>query len=573
MRLRDCHLELGLAAGILLFNLLFLGHFGLTDVDEAIFAEATREMIVTGDYITPRYNGGLRWDKPPLTYWLMSVPMRLVGPTPVGARAWSAAAGALCALMLMLYGRLMWSRPVGVCSALALTGCLHGFALAHMSITDMTLAWLMTAGWLALGLGGETGRAGWFAAAGVALGLATLTKGPVAIILPGGSWLVWLALCGRLRVLATPAFWLGPLICVAVVAPWCIAIYALHGSAFFESFLGYHNLNRLTTTQSGHGGPWFTYLVLVAGGLLPWMGFAAAGLVDAWRQRRDGAAGRAALLLLCGAGCTVLLFTASRTKLPNYIAPAYPLLALLAGRLAAEAAGHTRSERPWALLWFLNLGGYAALAAALATIPLWLNSLPGIREMTLRELELERIDVGTGPVLAGLLMLVMAAVPALLWRLRRHRDAVAALTAAGLAGGLALWLGVGPVVYRYQQGTPRLMGHLAAAMTNGPDELATLNVHLPSLPFTTRRLFTRHTIDQSDAAGARQLAERFAAPRPLFLLTRVRRAGNLLPQQFRYDWGRRDGWLLVSNRPPPEDWSLPPSPWREAEAAALEDGS
>lgn len=572
MRLRDARLELGLAAAIFAFNLLFLGHFGLLDVDEAIFAECTREMIVSGDFVTPRYNGDLRWDKPPLTYWLMSVPMRLAGPTAFGARAWSAAAGALCALLLMLYGRLLWDRASGLAAGVVMASCLHGFALAHLSITDMTLAWLMAGGWLALGLGAETGRARWFALAGVALGLATLTKGPVAIVLPGGSWLVWLVFCRRLGVLARPAFWLGPALCGLLVAPWCVAIYQLHGPAFFETFLGYHNVNRLTTTQSGHGGPWFTYLLLLAAGLLPWTGFAVAGLADAWRGRSDGAGGRAAWLALCGAGCTVLLFSASRTKLPNYIAPAYPLLALLAGRVAAEAACRPRAERRWRLLWFLNLGGYVGLGAALASLPLWADRAAPLRRLAEGELGLERLDTGLGSPLAGLLMLTLAAPPVILWARRRFRAATLALAGAGLAGGLALWLGVGPVIYHYQQGTPRIMGQVASALAANREQLATLNVHLPSLAFNTRRLFTRITLDRQDPRSPGELAARFAAAEPLYLLTRDQRAGNLLPRRFCYDWGRRHGWRLVSNRPPPADWSLPPSPWREAQAAALENG-
>src|SRR5690606_33721495 len=122
----------------------------LFDVDEAIFAEATREMVVTGDYVTPRYNGGVRWDKPPLIYWVMSVPHRVFGSTPFAARFTSAASTAALALLLMVFGGVMWGRAAGRWAGVVLTTCLYGFALAHWGATDMHLALWMGVGWMAL---------------------------------------------------------------------------------------------------------------------------------------------------------------------------------------------------------------------------------------------------------------------------------------------------------------------------------------------------------------------------------------------------------------------------------------
>lgn len=567
MRWRDWRLELLLCAGILAFNLTRLGYFGLTDVDEAIFAECTREMLVSGDYVTPRYNTDFRWDKPPLTYWGMSLTMRLFGTTPFGARAWSAAVGAAACLMLMVFGRLLFDRRSGLCAGALLAFCLHGFALSHFCIADMTLTALMAAGWLCLLVATETRRAGWFVAAGFALGLATLTKGPVAVVLPGFSWLVWLLWQRRGRLLAAPEFWLGPLACLLVIAPWCLAIYLRHGDAFFAEFIGKHNVARLKAPNSGHSGPIWTYLVIVAGGLLPWTGFVAAGLVDAWRRRADGAAGRAAMLLLLGAATVIGLFSFSGTKLPNYIAPAYPLLALLGGRVAAEASA-TPGRRPWGLLWFLNLGGLVLLGCGLLAAG-WIIALPAVAGVIQRQVGAS-LELGGGPALAGAVILLGVVVPPLLWRRGRPTEAVIATAGLGAVAPLLVWLTAGPLLYRYQQGTVRVMGLIAARQTDSLDEFATLNVHLPSVPWTTHRFITRATADPADAGAAWYWRRRFESSRPLFLITRPSRIGDLLAFESCYDWGAREGWALFSNRPPPAGWRLPPSPRTEAEARALE---
>ncbi|NUQ00939.1 MAG: glycosyltransferase family 39 protein, partial [Armatimonadetes bacterium] len=393
MKLPDWRGDLLLAGAILVFNLLFLGHTGLYDVDEAIFGEATREMVETGDFITPTYNYDVRWDKPPLIYWVMAGPLALFGPTSFGARFASACNGALLGLLLMAFGRAYLSPAAGRWAAVVLATCLHGFMLGHMSLTDMTLSLFMAASWMALFAASERGSVRWMLLAGVALGLGTLTKGPVAVVLPVAVWLLYSLLRRELlRTCDRTHIWWGVLLYCAVVAPWCWAIYERHGTAFFESFLGYHNLDRFSQQQSGHGGPVYTFVLVVLVGLTPWGGFMLSGLAAAARRWMDGAEGRAAAYLALWLGAVVGLFSLSQTKLPNYIAPCYPAAALLAGWAVARTLAAPVRRVGWIV--GPSLLGLGVLSVVLATLGSWLPRL----ELLRRELPGAVITTGAGPL-------------------------------------------------------------------------------------------------------------------------------------------------------------------------------
>lgn len=560
MKLREWRCELAIGLGSLMLGLAFAGRIGLFDVDEAIFAEATREMIVTGDFITPRYNGGERWDKPPLTYWLMAGPMKLLGPEAGAARVASAVAAALLVLLLMAHGRAVWGPAAGRWAGVIMATCLHGFALARWAAADMILTLFMAAAWVALYWAAERESAPAFALGCVALALATLTKGPVAFVLPSLSWAVYLLAQRRLwRVLWNARFWWGILLFVAVLAPWCVAIYVRHGTAFYESFLGYHNLNRFVVTQSGHGGPFFEFVLVALFGMLPWSGFALWGIAQAWRDRGSDS-GRAGWYALLWLGVVLLFFSISHTKLPNYIAPLYPAAALLAARPAA-AALQPRRDRQWGAIAFLNWGGMAGLGAALLTSPGW------VPRIVLLERELgSRVDhVGHGAVWAGALLLAVPVLWAGAWAAGRFRLAAGVMVGGAAAACLALWLGVAPVVYYYQQGALRAMARSAAEWLGPQDTLATLNIHAPSVALTAQRTFRRYSVDRARPETFLPVRERFEMPRRVLLITRTRHLPLLEDVRPVYCWDAIYGYALLGNEPPPPGYRLPPIPWTLAE--------
>ena len=555
--MRNYRLELLVFAGVLVCNFLWLGHVGVFDVDEAIFAEATREMDVTGDLVTPYYNGGFRWDKPPLIYWCMVPWFKLLGPTALAARCNAAFSGAVLALVLMLFGRATFGRSAGVAAGLVMATCLHGYLLTHLGITDATLSLLMACSWITLWLAAAKESRGWALAAGLFLGLGTLCKGPVAVVLPIGTWAIWLLLCRTtLRVVLKTQLWWAILLYAGIVTPWCVAIYLRHGMAFFESFLGYHNLNRLTTTQSGHGGPVYTFLLVMIVGLVPWTWFAVSGWLQAARRpgEHDGLAGYVGLWLLFVLG----LFSLSQTKLPNYIAPGYPAAALLAG-WAIGQVWDTRAVKARWLAWPGVLGLFL-IGLGLCSTPFW---LPGIQSLR-NQLGGAAMQLGSGPPLAGVSIMILASAAAWAWR-RGPRVGLPATLAAAAGSWLAIWLAVIPVVYFYQEGPVRAMTVAAVEALGESGELATLNVHNPSVAYTARRTFTRFTGQADDPELRRELGQRFGQRRPILMLTLQRRIGDLLNDADYYVWASRLGWQLIGNQPPPDGFTIGELPWREAD--------
>ncbi|MFO7629280.1 MAG: glycosyltransferase family 39 protein, partial [Prochlorococcaceae cyanobacterium] len=374
-RLRRAVLLLVAAAAALLF-LWQLGATGLVDETPPLFAAAARAMATTGDWLTPRVNGLPRYDKPPLVYWLMALGYLLPGQAswdPLGtwaARLPSALSSA--ALMLLLAHTLLrWPQPPArnarQAALLAFTAPL-AFALSplvllwgRLAVSDALFTALVAASLLLLwrhaaaAAAGSAGRGWWHG--WLALGLAVLTKGPAALALVGLPLVLfgW-SLGGRpaLRQLAAalrPGR--GLALAAALALPWYLAELAVEGRPYWDSFFGYHNLQRFTAVVNEHRQPWWYFAVVLVVASLPATPLLLRGLA---REARALAPGRApawpeslGLLAACWLLAVLLLFTLSATKLPSYWLPATPAAGLLiaAGGLAPGAG----RQRGWCWAW------------------------------------------------------------------------------------------------------------------------------------------------------------------------------------------------------------------------------
>ncbi|HEX6737906.1 MAG TPA: hypothetical protein VF310_06540, partial [Vicinamibacteria bacterium] len=218
------------------------------------------------------------------------------------------------------------------------------FLYGHAASMDMLLAAAVT---LAIGLAGLRllGIAGRLAlpAAGLCAGVATLAKGPLGLLLPLLVVIGYLAITRDrrgLRALISSSPW-AILACVAVAAPWYLAILRDQGRAFVDVFLLDHNLQRFTSTIHRHPGPVYYYLPLLLLGLFPWAGLLLPG-VGALRPRLD----RRDLFVLLWLALPLVFFSAAGSKLPGYILPCVPPLALMVGRAADLVAGGEQDFRP-----------------------------------------------------------------------------------------------------------------------------------------------------------------------------------------------------------------------------------
>ncbi len=360
-----------LACLALVFGLLYffqLGDSTLVNPDEARYAEIPREMVARGDYVLPRLNGVLYFEKPPLLYWTVAGFLHVFGPDEFAMRAGPALFALGGVLLTYAATRRMRGRLAGVAAAAVLGTSLLYFALARVLILDMAVSVLMSATLFCfiLGMREPPGiRRRWlFYGVYAGAALATLTKGLIGFLLPGAVMFLWLLLFNQWRRLRPFYLPTGALLFLAIAAPWHI-LAAQRSDAWAHFYFVHEHWERFTTTV-GHDRyePWWYFIPVVLGGLFPWMGFLWPALRDAlaggWARRKENAD---AWFFVLWAAFIFFFFSKSQSKLIPYILPVFPALAVLIGTWLAQVISRDDRPRLRAGLWiystvsaFLGLG-------------------------------------------------------------------------------------------------------------------------------------------------------------------------------------------------------------------------
>jgi 4-amino-4-deoxy-L-arabinose transferase-like glycosyltransferase len=330
---------------ILLVSFFRLGSVTLFDVDEAVFAQASKEMVQGGDWITPHYNGEIRYDKPILIYWLMAASYAIFGINEFGARFPSAVAGVLLAVCLFFFMRRHLGDKGGLIAALTLVLSPYFFVYTHASVTDMTLTLFISLSLLSFYRWTQTGTDS-LSLYGFYLfsALAFLTKGLIGIIFPFGTALIYLALRrtedrgqksevrGRIKEIGSVISLRGIILFLAASAPWYLVQFSVNGWEFIDQFFIKHHFKRFTAVNSGHEGPLYFYLITLFAGMFPWIAFFPSGIREAIRRIRSterGSFSDLPLFSLIWFCFVFIFFSFSTTKLPNYILPSIPAVAIL----------------------------------------------------------------------------------------------------------------------------------------------------------------------------------------------------------------------------------------------------
>lgn len=372
---RACGAAVALAAAAVAALLLLAPRTTLWDRDESRFARSAVEMLSSGDYLVPTFAGELRPHKPPLLPWLMAFSAGVLGPTATAFRVWSALAHGTSVLLTFVAGRRLAGRRAALLGAAFL-------ALSPLALLEGAAA---TAD--AVLLAGLTGVLAVFADAAVsgvrdrhfvlgalASAVAQLAKGPVALALPllglGGALLFAPTAFrerGRLAGLLGAASALGLL----PVLGWGLLADAATNGRLLPAAIGTHVIGRTLAPMEGHGsglfaGPLYYGVVLLAG-FAPFTLFLPGALARA--RSRGALAPGARAILLGSALAPFLLFAVVATKLPHYLLPAFPALALLAGEAAESGEGRGRAAGGL-LLAPAVVVALAALASVAASPPL-----------------------------------------------------------------------------------------------------------------------------------------------------------------------------------------------------------
>ena len=348
------------------------GYRDLVEPDEGRYAEIPREMVASGDWVTPRLNDFKYFEKPALQYWMTAATFKLFGESNATARLWVIAAGFAGALWMMFVAGRLWGREAGYYAFLILSSSLLYVVLGHLLILDMTLSVFM-AGALGAVLLAQSARdsskqvRNWMLVAWLMTGLAVLSKGLVGIVLPGAAiviyslwqrdWALWKHLhLGK-----------GVLLMLLVTAPWFIMV-SIANPEFAQFFFIHEHFDRYTSDVHGREEPLWYFLPVLLLGLFPWIWSGMRALLRPgfeWLPQKSSGFD-AVRLLWVYVVFMFLFFSLGRSMLAPYLLPLFAPLALLMARQLKSEPNVTLAV--WPLIGFgVLLVGASFFAAQFAT--------------------------------------------------------------------------------------------------------------------------------------------------------------------------------------------------------------
>ncbi len=461
-----------------------LGDSAIWDANEAFYVETPRQMVETGDYVNPSFNAAPRFNKPPLSYWVVAGFYRVFGVSVVTERVAITLGALTLILATVLIARRAFSLEAGLMAGLAVASAPRVVMFARRIFIDVwvTMFMALTLLFLVLAESQPERRRRHLAWMYVSMGLAFMTKGPIGVVLPGLVIVVYLALERRLGDLRRFMIPTGILIVAAIVVPWYAVLYAQHGGVYIRKFFIDENLGRYAApygNMAGGRGPFF-YVPVLLTDLFPWSVFLPAALWflgrAAWaaRGRRGAAAarpGRLTTLLLVWIAVIVGFFTLSRTKQDLYIFPAVSAVAALIGAFLAEAVADRRGGTPPLVRW-MTCGAGAILAAVGGGILFLFASA-------------ERVYAIAGATLTSWVAILAGLAAVGLAARRRTFGAVAVL---GVAAVAINWIFVAQALpsFRKYQPVPAMAARIAQT-ASGSARVAYYHLALPSLVYYLHR--------------------------------------------------------------------------------------
>ncbi len=478
---------LRLAIYALLAAILYLPGLGrpaLWEPDEGRYAEIAREMVISGDYVTPRDDFELYFEKPPLVYWAEAASIKIFGVNEFAVRLPAALFSIGQVVVTAALAEMMLGASAGLFAALALALSPLFFGFARFATLDPALAFFLTAALAAFYVAArdesfsQPSARRWMLTSAAMLALGTLAKGPIALLLGGAIALAWMASEGRLRqITQMPLVWCF-IKYAAIVVPWFVLAEA-RNPGFMHFFIVHEHLERYVASSEHGWGPWF-FIPIVIGGTWPWiffvpLGWSAMRAVNGLPESAPAPSRRAAARFLVIWFIVILVFfSIPRSKLGSYILPALAPLAIVAGYGLARmpALGAASRRRLLAVVAIANL----AIAAVIFVFS----------ELVLAPINPE---LGVDGLLIGAVL--AAGAIAMYWLGRASSRAAYAIGAIALA-----MLATMPLAARVREDASSISTYRNLARTvepylTGDCTLASYRHYVQSLPFYTRRRETR----------------------------------------------------------------------------------
>lgn len=326
----------GTAALLFFFR---LGVGALLDWDEATYAQVSREMAASGNWLAPTWAHQPFFKKPPLIFWLQAGLFHCFGVKEFWARFPSALAAVGVVLLVYLIARRLASPTAGICAAFALMTMNHFDRAARQGMTDALLCFcifLAIYAWLRL----SRESPAWFYLLCASIGVGALIKGPAVLVAPLAIAADWLLTRTPEKLLPRRHYFFGALLVFAIIAPWHIWMILHYGRAFLHQYIGIELGRRVTTVFEGSGGGPAHYLRIIFPGAFPWSLVALVALARSIRQRD-----KTSSLIWILAGIVLAGYSVLPTGHQWYILPVYPALAVEVGILLADSAARWRLIR------------------------------------------------------------------------------------------------------------------------------------------------------------------------------------------------------------------------------------
>lgn len=468
----------------------------LVKPDEGRYAEIPREMVKSGDWTTPRLNELKYFEKPPLQYWATAVAYEVFGEHQWTSRLWAGLTGFAGLLLVWFAGLRLYGREVAGYAAMLLGGSLLYSLIGHINTLDMGVTFFMTLGIFAMLIAQGEREVGsqraWMLLAWAGLALAVLSKGLMGLILPGTALFLYCILQRDWSMFKKLYFLPGLTVFFLIVTPWFYLVMKANPE-FFERFFIYEHYTRFTTKDLGRYQPWYYFVPILLSGALPWTVLMFDSMLGAWRSgKRVAQVFSAERFLLIWAVFIYLFFSVSGSKLPSYLLPMFPALALL---MAVRLTRISERVLTWELLpvipMLLVLIGFALNIERFADTPQQAELYPQYARW----------------LIGGVSILVVGVIAAVLLLKRQHKTvAVMVLAMSSLLCGQVSLSGYNTIAHE------RSAKHIAAAIKDHvKPEVPFYSVldYEQTLPFYIKHTFTLVQFQDEMAYGIKQEPQKF----------------------------------------------------------------